>query len=403
MNKYQATLFANESDIYTALHSNKSKMAEGTLRKMAFERGLIFPKKLEREDLVEKISDLPFSYSHVVNIQKKLSSNASQDLFSVKRIFNDIESFGNFNIDDLYDVVEIVRQERPPMLGSETIEHFAAPGMYVISIEYTEFDFKRSKFQQRKMYGGEIRFIVHPSYVSVRFNYTKRIKEILGKVLDKYKEKQKCKICVCEIDLSSITEAQYRNSFAEKMYDFNSLYTGKSGFIYAGLEKVRVSKIHTILEQPTSVELDDDSDEERDDFELDSKADDKDNKTFIDNASYDGKSLVNTTQIEELCKDGFYRSQIKWKSKATFLTGAPVVTFELAFDEKYKAQELKFKIISKETSGMPDTKEKLNDAEFDQVIAHLEEHIFVVNDIIQEEYEQQFKSATPEPDKQEAS
>lgn len=403
MNKYQATLFANESDIYTALHSNKAKMAEGTLRKIAFDRGLIFPKKLEREDLVEKISDLPFSYSHVEKIQKKLASNASQDLFSVKRIFNDFEGFDNFNIDDLYDVVEIVKQERPPMLGSETIEHFAAPGMYVISIEYTEFDFKRSKFQQRKMYGGEIRFIVHPNYVSVRFNYTKRIKEILGEVIDKYQEKQKCKICIREIDLSSITEAQHRNAFAENMYDFDSLYTSKSGFSYAGLEKVRVSKIHTALEQPRSVELDDDSDEECDDFELDAKADDKDNKTFIDNASYDGKSLVNTTQIEDLCKDGFYRSQIKWKSKATFLTGAPVITFELAFDEKYKAQDLKFKIISKETSGMPDTKEKLNDAEFDQVIAHLEEHIFVVNDIIQEEYAQQFQSATPEADKQEAS
>ncbi|ELF5301492.1 hypothetical protein RBG13_002909 [Vibrio cholerae] len=403
MNKYQATLFANESDIYTALHSNKSKMAEGTLRKIAFDRGLIFPMKLEREDLVEKISDLPFSYSHVENIQKKLASNASQDLFSVKRIFNDVEGFDNFNIDDLYDVIEIVKQERPPMLGSEMIEHFAAPGMYVISIEYTEFDFKRSKFQQRKTYGGEIRFIVHPSYVSVRFNYTKRIKEILGKVIDKYQEKQKLKICIREIDLSAITEALHRNAFAENMYDFDSLYTSKSEFSYAGLEKVRVSKIYTALEQLESVELDDDSNEERDDFELDAKADDKDNKTFIDNASYDGKSLVNTKQIEDLCKDGFYRSQIKWKSKAIFLTGAPVITFELAFDEKYKAQDLKFKIISKETSGMPDTKEKLNDAEFDQVIARLEEHIFLVNDVIQEEYAQQFQSATPEPGKQEAS
>ncbi|EHW0633949.1 hypothetical protein [Vibrio harveyi] len=403
MNKYQATLFANESDIYTALHSNKSKMAEGTLRKIAFDRGLIFPKKLEREDLVEKISDLPFSYSHVEKIQKKLASNSSQELFSVKRIFNNVKGFEDFNIDELYDVLEIVKQERPPMLGSESIDHYAAPGMYVISIEYTEFDFKRSKFQQRKMYGGEIRFIVHADYISVRFTYTKRIKEILGKVIDKYQEKQKCSLCIREIDLSDIKDAMLRNAFAENMYDFDLRYTSKSGFIYSGLEKVRVSKISTILDQASDIDLDDDSGEERDDFEKDAHADDKDNKTFIDNASYDGKSLVKTTQIEDLCQDGFYRSQIKWKSKATFLTGAPVVTFELAFDEKYRAQDLKFKIISKETAGMPETREKLTDSDFDQVMSRLEEHIFMVNDIIQSDHVKQFQSTTPEPDEQEAS
>lgn len=402
MNKYQATLFANESDIYTALHSNKSKMAPGSLRKIGFDRGLIFSKKLKREELIEKLADLPFSYSHVEAIQKKLDSKTSQELHSVKRIFNNQEGFDDFDIDELFDVLEVVKQNRPSMLGNEEIQHFGTPGMYTVAIEYTEFDFKRNKFQQRKLYGGEIRFVQHKDYVSVRYTYTKRIKEILTKIIKTYQEQTRTTIDVREIDLSDIKDAELRNAFAEKIYDFEHMYSSSSQFIYAGLEKVRVSKIKTILDDEEDIEID--GDDEGDDFEQDAKADDKENKTFIDNASYDGKSLVNTKQIGDLCKDGFYRSQIKWKSKATFLSGNPVITFELAFDDKYKAKDLKFKIISKESAGMPETKDKLTDAEFDQVISHLEEHVFVVNDFISSESERKFSAkADAEPDKQEAS
>ncbi|MGF1741462.1 hypothetical protein L4C34_10350 [Vibrio profundum] len=399
MNKYQATLFANESDIYTALHSNKSKMAPKSLRKIGFDRGLIFSKKLEREELVERLADLPFSYSHVENIQKKLDSKSNQELYSVKRIFNGQADFGDFDIDELHDVIEIVKQNRPSMLGNEEIEHFGAIGMYTVSIEYTEFDFKRNKFQQRKLYGGEIRFIQRKDYVSVRYTYTKRIKEILNKILKTYQEQTRSIIDVREIDLSDIKDADLRNAFALNIYDFEHVHSSSSKFIYAGLEKVRVSKIRTILDDEEFIEVDEG---EGDEFENDAKIDDKENKTFIDNASYDGKSLVNTSQIEDLCKDSFYRSQIKWKSKATFLPGNPVITFELAFDQKYEATDLKFKIVSKETAGEPETRVKLTDAEFDQVIYHLEKHIFVVNDFVSSEAEASYQPKS-EPDKQEAS
>lgn len=387
MNKYQATLFANESDIYTALHSNKSKLSEGSLRKMVFNRGLIFPKSLEREDLIEKLADLPFSYSHVVEIQKKLASNISQDLYSVKRFYD------GFDIDELHDILETVKSERPRMLGTEKIEHYGATGQYVISVEYTEFDFKRSKFQQSKFYGGEIRFVVHGDYVSVRYTYIKRIKEILSRIIDAYNAKKSTTVAINEIDLSIISNAELRNMFAKRLYDFEGIYNQSSGFLYAGLEKVRVSRIKTLLEELESgevVDLDsDDIEPEESDIDSYIQQDDNENRIFIDNAAYDGQSLVNTSQIEELCSENFYRSHIKWKSKATFLHGNPVITFELAFDDKYLAKDIKFKILSKEIAGTPESKEKLSDSEFDQVISHLEEKIFLINDFIIEKSEGQ--------------
>lgn len=399
MNKYQATLFSNESDIYTALHANQSKMAGGSLRKLALNRGLIFPKKLKREELIDRISDLPFSYSHVREIQDKLASKTSQESFSVKRIYD------GFDIDELHDVINKVRDGRPKLLGNESIESSAASGTYAVNIDYTEFDFRRGKFQQKKLYSGDIWFIVHQDYVSVRYTYTPRIAEILQEIIDTYKATVSNDITINEIDLSAITDADLRNIFAIHLYDFEGIYK-TTGFEYAGLEKVRVSRIKTpLLEEKAEdkVEVDESSENnsldelESDDLEQDTESDDSENQTFnINNASYDGVSLVNAPQIKELCKKGFYRSQLRWKSKATFLANNPLITFELGFDKKYFGQEVKFKILSKEISGDADSKDKLSNAEFDKVIKKLEDKIFLINDFIIEEYSKRYPQADVE-------
>lgn len=382
MNKYQATLFSNESDIFTALHSNKQKMSEMALRKLAFKRGLILPKEMERDRLIERISDLPFSYEHIRDIQDKLASETSQELYSVKRIYE------GFDIEKLSDVTDKVVAGRPKMLGSEDIEHSGSISMYHVKIAYTEFDFKRGKFQQKKLYGGDIWFIAHQDYTSVRYSYTKRIEGILEEIIDTYKADVSSKIDVNEIDMSTVLDADFRNIFAQHLYDFDGIYN-TSGFEYAGLEKVRVSRIkvegNVYGQTEDEVIVNEDElesvDELEDDIDEETQQDDDENLTFnINNASYDGQSLVNTTQINELCKDGFYRSSIRWKSKATFLANNPIIVFELGFDEKYLAKNIKFKVLHKEmTNG---TKEKLEQSEFEQIIIKLEEKIFLINDFI---------------------
>ncbi|MCS0351998.1 hypothetical protein ABMY16_15135 [Vibrio vulnificus] len=410
MNKYQATLFSNESDIYTALHANQSKLAGSSLRKLALNRGIIFPKKLKREELIDRISDLPFSYAHVREIQDKLASKTNQESFSVKRIYD------GFDIDELHDVIKKVKDGRPKLLGNESIESSAAIGTYIVNIDYTEFDFRRSKFQQKKLYSGVIMFIVRQGYVSIRYTYTSRIAEILEEIIDTYKATVNSNITVNEIDLSAITDADFRNIFAIHLYDFDGLYKG-TGFEYAGLEKVRVSRIKSPLleEKPEDrVEVDEEVDNEDalldydadsidgdDDLDKDAKEDDNENLTFnINNASYDGMSLVNAPQIKELCKDGFYRSQIRWKSIATFLSNY-VITFELGFEEKYFGKEVKFKILFKETSNDAASKDKLSNAEFDQVIRKLEDKIFQINDYIIEEHGKRYPQADNDDSKYE--
>jgi hypothetical protein len=399
MNKYQATLFSNESDIYTALHSNSAKITDVTLRKIAFNRGLIFPSNLSKEVLIEKLSDLPFSYNHIREVQDKLATKPSQDVFSVKRIYEE------FDIEKLYDVVNKVKENRPKLLGHEKIDHYSGLQTYHISIDYTEFDFRRGKFQQKKLYSGSIIFIVKKGYVSVRYNYTPRILEILNQIIDTYSSTICENITVNEIDLSSIIDTDLRNIFAVHLYDFDGNYK-KTGFEYAGLEKVRVSRIKTPLDingdnlegnaneetqellNKLSPSIDNENDDDINNEEM--ASDDEENLTFnINNAAYDGLSLVNAPQIKELCSDGFYRSLIRWKSFSSVVKNH-TITFELSFDDKYLGKNIKFRALYKESNSVSAEREKLSDAEFDQVMKQLEEKIFLINDFIIEEHTKRY-------------
>lgn len=65
MNKYQATIFSTDSDIYTALQSNKIKLSDNSIREIAFNRGVLFASNLERDALIEKYLN---SLSHILTL-----------------------------------------------------------------------------------------------------------------------------------------------------------------------------------------------------------------------------------------------------------------------------------------------------------------------------------------------
>ncbi|WP_172741589.1 hypothetical protein [Citrobacter youngae] len=400
MNKYQATIFSTDSDIYTALQSNKVKLSDNSIREIAFNRGVLFSSNLERDTLIEKVSELPFSYSHVVSIQDRLATNTNHEIYSILRIYE------GFDVNNLYEVVENVKSERNYKFREESITHSGGLGTYTIEVTYTEYDFRRGKFQQKKLNSGKISFIKSKNFTSVRFTQTKKITNILYDILNYYKAKVLEAINIQHVDLAHISDQTLRNMFAKHLYDFDNRFT-LDGFNYFGLEKVRLSRIKTIFEDDTDelnspssdFSSDPDCDEEDESSQgMISKSEenkkDEHNRVFrLNNASYDGHSLVDAKQIEELCDEGFYRSFIRWKSRVTFLSNNPIVTFEIGFEDKHFCREIKIRILHKQYSYSGDDKEKIEPHEFDQIIKSLEDRIFNANDLIIEELAKQ--TSTP--------
>ncbi|WP_312212669.1 hypothetical protein [Pseudescherichia sp.] len=391
MNKYQATIFSTDSDIYTALQSNKIKLSDNSIREIAFNRGVLFSSNLERDILIEKMSELPFSYAHVVSIQDRLATNTNHEIYSILRIYE------GFDVNNLYDIVEHIKSERKDRHREESITHSGGLGTYTIEVIYTEYDFRRGKFQQKKLNGGKISFIKSKNFTSVRFTHTKKIANILGDILNYYKVKVLDTINIQHIDLAHISDQTLRNMFAKHLYDFDNRFTN-DGFNYFGLEKVRLSRIKTIFDDeaddlnsdPADFSTDTESEEDENSQGMISKKEenkkDEHNRVFkLNNASYDGHSLVDAKQIEELCNEGFYRSFIRWKSRVTLLTNNPIVTFEIGFEDKHFCREVKIRILYKQHSYSGDDKEKIEPHEFDLIIKSLEDRIFNANDLIIEE------------------
>ncbi|EMD6373846.1 hypothetical protein VRQ87_003776 [Morganella morganii] len=399
MNKYQATIFSTDGDIYTALQSNKVKLSDNSIREIAFNRGVLFPSNIERDILIEKVSELPFSYSHVVSIQDRLATNTNHEIYSILRIYE------GFDVNNLYDVVEDVKSDRKYKNREENIIHSGGLGTYTVEVKYTEYDFRRGKFQQKKLNYGKISFIKSKNFTSVRFTQTKKITSILHDILNCYKAKVLGTINIQHIDLAHISDQKLRNMFAKNLYDFDNKFT-LDGFSYFSLEKVRLSRIKTILEDETDelnsphfdLSSDSDGDEEDENSQgmISKREEDKKdehNKVFrLNNASYDGHSLVDAKQIEELCDEGFYRSFIRWKSRITLLNNNPVVTFEIGFEDKHFCREIKIRILHKQYSYSGNDKEKVEPHEFDQIIKSLEDRIFNANDLIIEELAKQTSS-----------
>ncbi|MEZ8083771.1 hypothetical protein [Enterovibrio norvegicus] len=380
MLKFKSTIFSDENDIYIALQSNKAKLSANALRKLAFKRGTIYPASLDRDELIGHISDLPFSYSHLKELTNRLTPKINRDQYSVKRIA------GKFDLSTLNDVVEKVKEGRPRFVGAEHITPSRSIQSFYVEIDYTEFDFGRGKYQQKKRHGGYIQFLEKKNYISIQYTYTKRIQEILNEIIKMYRDTVNKDFIVQDVDLSAVLDAELRNKFMLGLYDT------VRPLKFLELEKVRVSKVHSILdallEGVSEADASFDEDLLEDDLDsdlLDGISDDafetliepKDERECsIDNAQFDGQLLNDADEVTELCNNNFYRSRIKWSSKALSLKGKPIVTFELTFDNKHQAKDLKFRIIGKEAVDGKGGKEPIDGADFDIIIRELEDAIF---------------------------
>lgn len=368
MLKFKSTIFSDENDLFIALQSNKAKLTSQSLRKLAFKRGIIYPSSLDRDELISHISDLPFTYSQLEEIKNKLTPKINRDQYSIRQVL------GDFDISKLSDVLDNVIENRPRFVGSEVINHSQSiTGIYNVDLEYTEFDFTRGKYQQKKRHGGYIQFMTKGNYVSIQYTYTKRIKDILDNILKCYRTMVCDNFEVKDVDLSTTIDSGLRNEFIEGIYS-----SVANKFIFLQIEKARVSKCKSILsksiDNATSSEDLDNELLESDGAEDLTNNDDNDQR--IENAQFDGNYLHSSSEVKEFCENGFYLSRIKWKSKALLLKDKPIVIFELTFDDKHQGKDLKFRILGKESSTGSSKREPVIGADFEMLINGLESSIF---------------------------
>lgn len=407
MKQYKGNIFADENDIYMALHSNKNKITDSALRKLAFDRGILFSEYLKREDLIEQISQLPFGYSQVKALTNKLVTKISRDQYSIKRIINE------FDFRHLDAVLEYVIQSRPASIGNEQIVGDRSELIYSVDIDYVDFDFTKGRFQQKRSHSGFIKFIKNTKHVSIHYTYTPRIETILNSLIEQYKKNFNKKIELIEIDLSYVSSSKERSGFIERI-----IRNDKS--IFLGSEKLRVSKTMTQLEEATEISDEGISEFERLDDELlnnnreDNNLEDEDEDfenvdpslnseakkiKVINNASFDGYNLDDIDDISKFYELGYFPSRVKWRHKTNVLKNSPIVVIEMAFDDRHLGKYLKFRILGKheiDAKGKESAKISVDGVDFDKIMFYLEDVIFYSYDKIDNSVDEVIR---PEEDK----
>lgn len=389
MLKYKSSIYSDESDLYTALQSNKAKITTFSLRKLALRRGIVYSSTMDRDDLIDAISELPFSYSQLQYLTDRLTPKIRREQYSVKRVT------GNFDINKLSDVLSKLNELRVKYKATETITGHRELSRYSIDIDYTEYDFGRGKYQQKKRYGGWVEFIEQGDYISIRYTYTSRIAKILNDFIKTYENTyEKDEFKVNEVDLSTISDASVRNKFTEGLCKTNK------DLIFLSIQKVRISKAKTILDDEVPVEEELSFEEELDlDILPDEEAIEKPEGTVdseiystgakILNANFDGEFLDSSEDIENFISTGFYRSRIKWQAKALFIKSNPILTIELAFNDRHYGRDLKFRIAGIESiisSG--DDEEDIYSANFDKVFPAIEDMIYKSFDVLMVDFDE---------------
>lgn len=393
MKQYKGNIFADENDIYMALHSNKNKITDAALRKLAFERGILFSEYLKREDLIEQISQLPFGYSQIKALTNKLVPKINRDQYSIKRIINE------FDFRHLDAVLEYVIQSRPASIGNEQIVGDRSDLIYSVDIDYVDFDFTKGRFQQKRSHSGFIRFIKSKEHVSIHYTYTPRIETILNALIEQYKKNFNDKIELIEVDLSYVSSSKERSGFIERI-----IRNEKS--IFLGSEKLRVSKTMTPLQEPAEkstgemeefesldeeilLDNDEDSDSENKDEEFEKDNDSLENESkkikVINNASFDGYNLDDIDDISKFYELGYFPSRVKWRHKTNILKNNPIIVIELAFDDRHLGKYLKFRILGKheiDAKGTESAKLNIDGVDFDKIMFYLESVIFYSYDKI---------------------
>lgn len=381
MLKYKSSIYSDESDLYTALQSNKAKMTALSLRKLALRRGIVYSSTMDRDDLIDAISELPFSYSQLQYLTDRLTPKIRREQYSVKRIS------GDFDINKLTDVLSKLNEIRNKYKATENINGHRELNRYSIEIDYTEYDFGRGKYQQKKRYGGWVEFIDQGDYISIRYTYTVRIANILNELIKIYENTyDKDTFEVHEVDLSTISDSSVRNSFTE------GLCKTTSDLIFLSIQKVRISKAKTLLDDEVpdddeiafEEELDndilpDDDAENIEGNEVSPNSDEIPSGAKILNANFDGEFLDSSEDIDKFISTGFYRSRIKWQAKALFLKNNPILTIELAFNDRHYGRDLKFRIAGIDAviaTNDDEDEEDIYSASFDKVFPVIEDMIY---------------------------
>jgi hypothetical protein len=364
--------FATDADIFDQLEPAVKRFSKKHLLELALRRGIILSPSDERSDIIQFISMLPFSHAQLEEIcQQTETAGRSQRTTSI-RVTKDIDK------EKVQDAISLLKQARSSK--DEQLSVARKDDHFEITVEYAEFDHRKSALRQRSV--NQISIQVESSdegELTVRHTANKKAQEIAQVLLSKLGDDANAPVPTAPISLAGIVDRSLRTLFWVKLIRETD-----------GLSPVSVTKAGVSREMTSSL-FDHAADEDEDEEELNENDDNlkiQEVTGLINRAVFEGEEVLESTEFKRT-EASFFVYKASWLAQ-----GASGDKYEIEAEFKNPASASQFEYIfrgvyrKKASGGYYKSAERLLPAEqrqFSQtlensahaIVAEIAESVFI--------------------------
>jgi hypothetical protein len=310
---------ATDKEVFDVLMSSKQRITESVMLDLAKERGIFYSPKDSRETLAHNLSLVPNDY-HSLNsvLDRREHQGRAEKVTSVT--LN-----AALTIDDIKEVSKQYREEAAP--DEKVLTNQNGPDRYVVTVNYTEIDYAKTRLVQRRQKEAAIEFFVEDGKTVVRMPANPKAKEVVVSLKNRLDGRKKTDIPTESIELSGFAKPDTRTRF------FTMLIGNLTGFSLFNVTSVRVE---------SGIEDSDDDDLESE-GDQDAELAKQEMLAVVRNVALKGQSLLASGEYQQLRAKGFFITSIIWRSKQASAP-FPVVEFEAGFEDPKNGVGFKYNV-----------------------------------------------------------
>lgn len=313
--------FATDADIYDQLEPAVKRFSKKYLLELALRRGIILSPSDERSDIIQFISMLPFSHGQLEEICQHTETLGRTQRTTSIRVTKDISK------EKVQDAISSLKQSRSNK--DEQLSVVRKEDHFEITVEYAEFDHRKSALRQRSV--NQISIQVESSdegELTVRHTANKKAQDIAKDLLTKLGDDANTPVPTAPISLAGIVDRSLRTLFWIKLIRETD-----------GLSPISVTKAGVSREMTSSLfdNASDDEEEESDDNDENLKI--QEMTGLINRAVFEGEEVLESTEFKRT-ESSFFVYKASWLAQ-----GATGDKYEIEAEFKNPASASQFEYI----------------------------------------------------------
>jgi hypothetical protein len=290
---YPSRYYADDKDVWDLL--SEQRFNSRRLLRFARSRGIFLSPELSKDELVDYLSQLPFSFDDLMAFMRQIETEEKEEDLTSERIVTAA------TVDELQNALKHLQETRGTP-HSEVYQITPTAEGVIVCVRYRELDHRSSRVLQWTDHTVEMQARKIATGFEVRYTETDRGRDIMVVLTDKLAGGEKKETRVDTINLSGVGDSVKRTEF------FRLLIYGLDGLRVENVKDARMNRVVKDAQGKAKVETTDLSvngeEEEEEPAEPPT--------AMLKRTTLTGDSVFQTKEFQEFCARGFFASRVVW-------------------------------------------------------------------------------------------